>query len=144
MLSSLEKSDRNNGDRFDPYTIRKISTNPHSRNVLCLSYDVKEDMSIDGVTEKTIPSFYLTFTFSVLYIRVMEKKLNHCSKCRSVILQMRSSFSYSSNTTFYYVVCWDCGKIGNFADTEEEAIQNWNKKNRGLTNAEKNYWFSQD
>jgi len=44
----------------------------------------------------------------------------------------------------YYVVCWDCGKIGNFADTEEEAILNWNKKNWGLTNAEKSHWRIKD
>lgn len=71
----------------------------------------------------------------------MNNELNHCSKCRSVILRMKHIMFL--NTRSYYVVCGNCGKTTKtFDDTKEEAIQNWNKKNWGLTNAEKNYWFT--
>jgi hypothetical protein len=60
---------------------------------------------------------------AIILLQIMN--INPCSKCKGIYLSIKQT-----KLLDYYVVCFNCSKaiICN-SDTEEEAIEAWNKKN---------------
>lgn len=55
--------------------------------------------------------------------------LNFCAKCRGI----RLSIVGRKIIPYYYVVCRGCGRVSHgYGETEEEAVELWNKKNHNI------------